>query len=179
MVTDDTTMSLALGEAILLSGGRVDALLAAQAFDQWMRGKPVDIGNTVRRNLMRFRRTGEPCAPLRTRRRQRRRHAPAAGRAGHLWPGRRHRARGRAGASAGHPPQPLSDAACLTLTGMLHALLAGAEKTVLQQHGAAAGSSNTRCLAFAPRCDNPSGYIVDTLQAVFPGVLTPTRWKTA
>ena len=62
MVTDDTTMSLALGEAILLSGGRVDALLAA-AFDQWMRGKPVDIGNTVRRNLMRFRRTGEPCAP--------------------------------------------------------------------------------------------------------------------
>ncbi|MDP1636403.1 MAG: ADP-ribosylglycohydrolase family protein, partial [Gallionellaceae bacterium] len=43
-VTDDTTMALALGESILAQG-RVDALAAAQAFDAWMRAKPVDIGN--------------------------------------------------------------------------------------------------------------------------------------
>lgn len=59
-VTDDTTMALALGESILKQG-RVDALAAAQAFDGWMRAKPVDIGNTVRRNLLQFRKTGKPC----------------------------------------------------------------------------------------------------------------------
>jgi ADP-ribosyl-[dinitrogen reductase] hydrolase len=62
-VTDDTTMSLALGEAILADGGRVEPLSCARAFDAWMRAKPVDIGNTVRRNLIAFRRSGEPVAP--------------------------------------------------------------------------------------------------------------------
>ncbi|MBU1235512.1 MAG: ADP-ribosyl-[dinitrogen reductase] hydrolase [Gammaproteobacteria bacterium] len=62
-VTDDTTMSLALGEAILADGGRVEPLSCARAFDAWMRAKPVDIGNTVRRNLVAFRRSGEPVAP--------------------------------------------------------------------------------------------------------------------
>ncbi|MDR3352414.1 MAG: ADP-ribosylglycohydrolase family protein [Zoogloeaceae bacterium] len=62
--TDDTSMSLALGEAILADSGRVEALSAARAFDQWMRAKPTDIGNTVRRNLIRFRTTGETEAPV-------------------------------------------------------------------------------------------------------------------
>ncbi|MEI7429910.1 MAG: ADP-ribosyl-[dinitrogen reductase] hydrolase [Betaproteobacteria bacterium] len=63
-VTDDTTMSLALGAAILADGGEVQALSCAKAFDGWMRGKPVDIGNTVRRNLIAFRNTGNPAAKL-------------------------------------------------------------------------------------------------------------------
>jgi ADP-ribosyl-[dinitrogen reductase] hydrolase len=62
-VTDDTTMSLALGEAIIADGGRVVPLSCAHAFDAWMRTKPIDIGNTVRRNLISFRRSGEPVAP--------------------------------------------------------------------------------------------------------------------
>ncbi len=62
-VTDDTTMALALGQSIIDQAGRVDALACAQAFDAWMRGKPVDIGNTVRRNLIHFRHTGSPLAP--------------------------------------------------------------------------------------------------------------------
>ncbi|MBF0460907.1 MAG: ADP-ribosyl-[dinitrogen reductase] hydrolase [Magnetococcales bacterium] len=61
-VTDDTTMSLALGEAILRAG-RIDPWIAAQAFDDWMRTKPVDIGHTVRRGILHFRRTGEPLSP--------------------------------------------------------------------------------------------------------------------
>lgn len=61
-VTDDTTMSLALGEAIL-NTGRIDPRMAAQAFDGWMRARPVDIGNTVRRGILHFRRTGEPQMP--------------------------------------------------------------------------------------------------------------------
>ncbi|MFB0936712.1 MAG: ADP-ribosylglycohydrolase family protein, partial [Propionivibrio sp.] len=55
-VTDDTTMALALGRAIIADGGEVKAMSCASAFDAWMRGKPVDIGNTVRRNLISFRR---------------------------------------------------------------------------------------------------------------------------
>ncbi|MBI4984586.1 MAG: ADP-ribosyl-[dinitrogen reductase] hydrolase [Rhodocyclales bacterium] len=62
-VTDDTTMALALGQAILADGGAVAPLSCARAFDAWMRAKPVDIGNTVRRNLVGFRRSGDPCAP--------------------------------------------------------------------------------------------------------------------
>ena len=61
-VTDDTTMALALGNAILADGGKVQALSCARAFDAWMHGKPVDIGNTVRRNLLAFRRCGNPVA---------------------------------------------------------------------------------------------------------------------
>jgi ADP-ribosyl-[dinitrogen reductase] hydrolase len=61
-VTDDTTMSLALGKAILADGGSVQAMSCARAFDAWMRSKPVDIGNTVRRNLIAFRRSGNPVA---------------------------------------------------------------------------------------------------------------------
>ena len=61
--TDDTTMSLALGEAILADGGEVRPLSCARAFDAWVRAKPIDIGNTVRRNLVAFRRTGVPEAP--------------------------------------------------------------------------------------------------------------------
>ncbi len=62
-VTDDTTMSLALGKAIIASRG-IDAVAIATAFDNWMRGKPVDIGNTVRRGLLHFRKTGNPVSPL-------------------------------------------------------------------------------------------------------------------
>lgn len=62
-VTDDTTMSLALGKAILAEGGAVKPLACARALDDWMRTKPIDIGNTVRRNLISFRRSGDPVAP--------------------------------------------------------------------------------------------------------------------
>jgi len=57
-VTDDTQMSLALGRAIL-DKGEFQVRAAAEAFSDWMRSKPVDIGNTVRRGIMHFRSTGE------------------------------------------------------------------------------------------------------------------------
>ncbi len=61
-VTDDTEMSLALGKSILENGGVV-ATAAAEAFSDWMRTKPVDIGNTVRRGIVHYRNTGEPFSP--------------------------------------------------------------------------------------------------------------------
>jgi ADP-ribosyl-[dinitrogen reductase] hydrolase len=61
-VTDDTGMSLALGASILEQGG-VKAVPVARAFSDWMRAKPVDIGHTVRRGIVHFRDTGLPCVP--------------------------------------------------------------------------------------------------------------------
>jgi ADP-ribosyl-[dinitrogen reductase] hydrolase len=63
-VTDDTTMSLALGAA-LLQGGKAallryeqgdDALVRriGDAYVQWFKGKPVDCGNTCRRGILRY-----------------------------------------------------------------------------------------------------------------------------
>ena len=62
-VTDDTGMALALGEAILASGG-IDIYAIAEAFNTWLRSKPVDVGHTVRRGISHFRCTGEPWALL-------------------------------------------------------------------------------------------------------------------
>ncbi len=61
-VTDDTEMSLALGRSIIDKSGVV-ATAVAEAFSDWMRTKPVDIGNTVRRGIIHFRNTGEPFVP--------------------------------------------------------------------------------------------------------------------
>ncbi len=52
-VTDDTMMSLFLGEALLEARG-MDARAVAEKFVAWMRSKPVDIGGTVRRGLQRY-----------------------------------------------------------------------------------------------------------------------------
>lgn len=62
MVTDDTTMSLALGDALLEAKG-ADGQTIGRHFDQWMRNKPIDIGNTVRRGILHFRNKGETCVP--------------------------------------------------------------------------------------------------------------------
>lgn len=61
-VTDDTTMSLALGYAIL-EQGKIEADAVADAFNCWLRGKPIDVGNTVRKGIVNYRLTGESEAP--------------------------------------------------------------------------------------------------------------------
>ena len=167
-VTDDTTMSLALGEAIL-ARGCVEAQAAAAAFDAWMRGKPVDIGNTVRRNLIQFRKTGNPEAPASE-------HDAGNGAAMRILP--------VALACYGRPPEmavfasraqahvthhnELSDAACETLMFMVHDLLAGRDAGEVQRERADELVRRHPVFAYSKkRCDNPSGYIVDTMQAVF------------
>lgn len=62
-VTDDTEMSLALGRAIFERGGVISARAAAEAFSSWMSRKPVDIGHTVRRGISAYRRSGVPFVP--------------------------------------------------------------------------------------------------------------------
>jgi len=168
-VTDDTTMSLALGSSILAQG-RVDAFAAALAFDRWMRAKPVDIGNTVRRNLLQFRKTGNPEAPYSD-------HDAGNGAAMRVLPvalatlGQEKetvRAACQAQAHVTHHCA-LSDAACECLVSMVQDALRGADKNQLlhrHAHPLAARHPEFKFRAVRPS-SNPSGYVVDTMQAVF------------
>ncbi len=66
-VTDDTTMSLALGEALLdgrRTGRPFDTHLMADAFVGWLKSKPVDCGNTCRRGIVRYMTDGTLQGPL-------------------------------------------------------------------------------------------------------------------
>lgn len=167
-VTDDTTMALALGESIL-AAGRVDALAAADAFDAWMRAKPVDIGNTVRRNLVSFRSSRNPEAPQSE-------HDAGNGAAMRVLPvalacygqpASAVRAASRAQAHVTHH-NPLSDAACETLIFMVQDFLAG--RDVIDVERERAGGLVQAFPVFAwdrKHSENPSGYVVDTIQAVF------------
>ncbi len=168
-VTDDTTMALALGNSIL-SAGRVDAHAAAHAFDAWMRAKPVDIGSTVRRGLLTFRKTGDPKMPPCE-------HDAGNGAAMRVLPvalatlGQSEaevRTACRLQAHITHN-NPLSDAATETLALMLRDALLGADKLDLlhgRAHPLAQQHPEFAFRAVRQRM-NPSGYVVDTLQAVF------------
>jgi ADP-ribosyl-[dinitrogen reductase] hydrolase len=168
-VTDDTTMSLALGTSILAQG-KVDAYAAAVAFDTWMRAKPVDIGNTVRRNLLQFRKTGNPEAPYSD-------QDAGNGAAMRVLPvalatfGQAEdtvRAACRAQAHVTHHCA-LSDAACECLVFMVQDALRGEDKNHLlhrHAHPLAARHPEFKFRAVRPS-SNPSGYVVDTMQAVF------------
>lgn len=167
-VTDDTTMSLALGEAILAAGG-VDAASAASAFDAWMRAKPIDIGNTVRRNLIAYRRTGRPEAPPS-------KYDAGNGAAMRVLPvalachGRPEAtviAASRAQAHVTHHNE-LSDAACETLVFMVQDFLAGHDAAAVERERVAPLVARQPLFAWDRKpCDNPGGFVVETMQAVF------------
>ena len=168
-VTDDTTMALALGEAILANDGRVEALACARAFDAWMRAKPVDIGNTVRRNLLRFRHTGEPQASASE-------HDAGNGAAMRVLPvalatlGRPEaevRVACRAQAHVTHH-NAMSDAACEFLALAVQDFLLG--KSLREVFRARiqplVQAQPTFAFRERPRREDPSGWVVETLQAV-------------
>lgn len=166
-VTDDTTMSLALGQAIL-NHGEVEAMSAARAFDAWMRAKPVDIGNTVRRNLISFRTTGSPEAPLSE-------HDAGNGAAMRTLPvalacyGQPEKTSIFASRTQAHVTHhnPLSDAACETLILMVQDLLDGRDPVIVEQQRARELVSQLPVFAYDhKRQDNPSGFVVDTMKAV-------------
>ena len=168
-VTDDTTMSLALGEAILARQGRVEAEAVACALDDWMRSKPVDIGNTVRRNLIAFRRTGIPQAPPSE-------HDAGNGAAMRVLPaalatfGLAETETAAAVRTQGHVTHnnELSDAASLTLALLVQDMLGGiTDREMLKDRAQGLIHDHPVFDSRGRRQDNPSGYIVDTMQAVF------------
>ena len=179
-VTDDTTMSLALGNAILAQK-KVDALAAAQAFDNWMRAKPVDIGNTVRRNLLQFRKTGNPEAPYSD-------HDAGNGAAMRVLPvalatlGQTESAIRAASHAQAHITHhsALSDAACECLIFMVQDALRGADKNELLYSRAYPFTERHPEFNFRSGrpSSNPSGYVVDTLQAVFQSFFDTADFRT-
>lgn len=171
-VTDDTTMSLALGDALLRGareGRPFDTRLVADAFVDWWRGGPVDCGNTCRRGIQRYRTDGSLEGP------------PNEGDGGNGALMRNlpvalatlgdDAALVRVSLAQAHVTHhhPLSDAACVAFGRMVHALLAAPD--------AASGIADCRALAgalvaahppfrFAPYPGRASGYVVDTVQTV-------------
>ena len=173
-VTDDTGMSLALGEAILVHGGEVTRLACARAFDAWMRGKPVDIGNTVRRNLVLFRRTGYPTAPPSE-------HDAGNGAAMRVlpvalatldWSEYEVREACRIQAHVTHN-NAVSDAAGEFIALAVQDFIRGASLREVYRGRIQPLVEAQPAFAFRgkPRRENPSGWVVETLQAVLQGLV--------
>jgi ADP-ribosyl-[dinitrogen reductase] hydrolase len=168
-ITDDTQMSLALGDTLLACRGHVDALAVAQAFDGWMRTKPPDIGNTVRRNLMAFRQTGDPQARPSE-------HDAGNGAAMRILPvalatlGQPEMLVAAALKRQGHITHNnvLSDAACEALAFMVQDMLNGLPITETAEGRVVHLITQHPTFLFRKkRIENPSGYVVETVQAVF------------
>lgn len=163
-ITDDTEMSLYLGQAILDSSGW-NLAAAAGAFAAWLKSRPVDVGATCRRGIRRYMLEGSTEGP------------PSDGDGGN-------------GAAMRNLPvalltlgddallerysiaqahithhHPFSDAGMLALGRMVQALLLGGgvrecraiANRLVEQH---------RQFRFDPYSGRASGYIVDTVQTV-------------
>ncbi len=167
-VTDDTQMSLSLGRAIL-KAGFVDPLTIAQYFSDWMASKPVDIGNTVRRGIVRFRQKGQTQVPLNE-------YDGGNGACMRTLPiafcsfGQCDELVGEKARLQSHITHnnPLSDAGTLAVIKMVQLCLSG-QGTVLGLKTIANDlvATHPQFCFDRKRQENPSGFIVDTLKAVF------------
>ncbi len=166
-VTDDTEMSLALGNAILAKG-RVEAAAVAEAFSDWMRGKPIDIGNTVRRGIIHYRHTGECAVPVNEYDAGNgacMRSLPIALVCYQASDDELCRA-SRLQAHTTHN-NPVSDAGTETVLRMLTRLFHGRDKEAVQELAEQLVADYPQYRFDKRRVSNPSGYIVHTLQVVF------------
>lgn len=164
-ITDDTEMSLAMGEAIVEAGDWDLARIAAN-WTEWLKGKPIDVGNTCRRGLQRVIRDGSLQGP------------PHDGDAGNgacmrllpavLYAGGNDARLARClleQARVTHH-HPLSDAACLCVGRIAGALLAGASLADVRPFADALVAEH-RNFRFDPYPRRATGYVVDTVQTVF------------
>ena len=179
-VTDDTEMSLALGRAILERDG-LDAQAIAEAFSDWMRGKPVDIGHTVRRGISLYRRTGTTEVPE---------HEYDAGNGACMrclpvalyTLGAEPEAVDRANRLQAHVTHhnSLSDLGTLSVIRMTQtALLGGSLEDVRLLADALVEAEPRFAFDGERRQDNPGGYIVETLRAVFQALFATDGFESA
>jgi ADP-ribosyl-[dinitrogen reductase] hydrolase len=176
-VTDDTEMALALGDSILQQG-QVEPFAVAEAFSHWMRHKPVDIGNTVRRGIVHYRTTGECRVP------------PSENDAGN---GACMRCLPVALAYLGATPEQLAlasqqqahvthhsavaDAGTLTVLRMIQAALLGEGLTALHALADALVAEQRAYRFDRRRMENPSAYLGDTLKAVFQALFSTAGFE--
>jgi ADP-ribosyl-[dinitrogen reductase] hydrolase len=175
-VTDDTTMSLALGDALVAGGSAAlqgfvsqgDETLVRSIGDsyvRWLKGKPVDCGNTCRRGIQRYLREGT-LEGL---------YNPGDGGNGALM-----RNLPSAFATLGDDAafeklsmaqarlthhHPFSDSATVGLGQLLRLLLQGADPAACQQWVAQWVQANA-VFGFTPYRERATAYVVDTVQTV-------------
>lgn len=162
--TDDTAMSIALGKAHIESNG-FDQKLACERFLDWLKTKPVDVGNTCRRGIRRYMMDGTLEA------------LPNDGDGGN---GAVMRILPTAIAALGAPKtfdawatqqahithnHPLSDAATLTLGRMAQVLILGGGIKAARDHANALVEKH-KTFRFDPYKGQCSAYVVDTVQTV-------------
>lgn len=166
-VTDDTEMSLALGASII-ERGVVEPDAVAESFSNWMRKKPVDIGHTVRRGIIHYRSTGQAFVPeneydagngacMRS--------LPVALR---YWnaPQERLLEASRAQSHTTHH-NVMADAGTETTLKMVIASMQGQDINQLRNLVDALVEAYPVYRFDRRRVENPSGYIVETLQVVW------------
>lgn len=162
--TDDTAMSIALGKAHIESNG-FDQKLACERFLDWLKTKPVDVGNTCRRGIRRYMMEGTLEA------------LPNDGDGGN---GAVMRVLPTAIATLGAPNMfdnwalqqahithnhPLSDAATLTLGRMAQVLILGGGIKAARDYANALVEKH-KTFRFDPYKGQCSAYVVDTVQTV-------------
>ncbi|HNE00983.1 MAG TPA: ADP-ribosyl-[dinitrogen reductase] hydrolase [Plasticicumulans sp.] len=163
-VTDDTQMSMALGLALIESGGwQLTAI--AEAWAEWLRSKPADVGNTCRRGIRRYLKDGSLLTP----------ESADAGNGAAM------RNVPVTIVTLGHPRalvkrsleqarfthhNPLSDAATVTLGQMTQTLMLGGTTADCRLQADALIATH-RQFRFEPYPGQAGGYIVDTVQTVF------------
>lgn len=180
-VTDDTTMSLALGDALLRGqqlGRAFDTRVIADAFVAWWRGKPVDCGNTCRRGIQRYLAHGTLAGP------------PNEGDAGNGALMRNlpvalatlgdDAAFERVSIAQAHITHhhALSDAAVLGLGRLLRAQLAGADAAAIAQR-IERWIAAQPAFRFRPYPGRAGGYVVDTVQTVLHCFTTHADFESA
>jgi ADP-ribosyl-[dinitrogen reductase] hydrolase len=175
-VTDDTQMSLCLGRSLIRKGG-LDATDVCEEFADWLRSKPVDVGNTVRRGIQRYIVNGTTAtdyhdgdagngAVMRT--------LPAA--LATVGDATRMAEWSLAHAHVTHN-HPLSDSATLAFGRMIHAVLAGGgAKAVREEANALVARHKT--FRFDPYRGNATAYVVDTMQTVLHCYFKTDSFKT-
>lgn len=163
-ITDDTEMSLCLARSIAARGA-LEPRDAAERFAAWLRGRPADVGNTVRRGIRRFIVEGSLEAP------------PSSADAGNgaamrmvpvalatLADAGRLARDAAAQAHLTHH-HPLSDAACVHLGELLHLACLGRSKAQLRRCSAAL-VERAPAFRFDPYRGLATGFVGDTLQTV-------------
>ena len=178
-IADDTEMSLALGNAIL-AAGKVDPTSVAEAFSEWMRSKPKDIGNTVRRGIVQYRRTGQTTMPESE-------HDAGNGACMRCLPialvtlhssWTDVQTASRLQAHTTHN-NLVSDAGTECIIQMVQAAILGKPLAELELLAHQLVQDYPVFEYRQRRRDNPSGYIVDTLQAVFQSLFSTDNFEAA
>jgi ADP-ribosyl-[dinitrogen reductase] hydrolase len=163
-VTDDTEMSLALGRALIASGGW-NANAVADSYVAWLKSRPVDIGNTCRRGIQRYMVSGSLIGAVSE-------YDAGNGAAMRNLPlvlltlnDEQAFVKHTLAQSRFTHNHPLSDAATLALGRMLRQLLGGGKIRECREVVKALLHEQPK-FEFTPYPGRASGYVVDTMQTV-------------